>query len=92
MTSLCSDILHKHPRRSCPILLRRYVFTLFRQENDLSTDALEMEITELSFSNLTASGILVSSGGSWNFSLRGQSFEELGVVRDSCGSHTHKWY
>ena len=60
MTFLCSDILDKHPRRSCPILLRRYVFTLFRQENDLSTDALEMEITELSFNNLTASAILVS--------------------------------
>ena len=33
-----------------------------------------------------------TSGGSWNFSLGGQSFEELGVVRDSCGSHTQKWY
>ena len=33
-----------------------------------------------------------SSGGSWNFSLGGQSFEELGVVRDSCGSHTQKWF
>ena len=35
---------------------------------------------------------LCTSGGSWNFSLGGQSFEELGVVRDSCGSHTQKWY
>ena len=26
------------------------------------------------------------------FTGGGQSFEELGVVRDSCGSHTQKWY
>ena len=37
-------------------------------------------------------GGVSTSGGSWNFSLGGQSFEELGVVRDSCGSHTQKWY
>jgi len=36
--------------------------------------------------------MVMISGGSWNFSLGGQSFEELGVVRDSCGSHTQKWY
>ena len=26
------------------------------------------------------------------FFTGGQSFDELGVVRDSCGSHTQKWY
>ena len=26
------------------------------------------------------------------FFTGGESFEELGVVRDSCGSHTQKWY
>jgi len=36
--------------------------------------------------------VSTTSGGSWNFSLGGQSFEEVGVVRDSCGSHTQKWY
>ena len=60
MTYLCSDILHKHRRHSYTILLHQSVFTLFGQENDLSTDALEMEITAFSFNNLIASGTLVS--------------------------------
>ena len=46
--SLCTDILQRHPRRYCSILFLKYVFILFKQEKDLSTD--EEDIATVAFS------------------------------------------
>ena len=45
---LCTDILQRHPRRNCSILFLKYVFILFKQEKDLSTD--EEDIATVAFS------------------------------------------
>ena len=47
--SLCTDILQRHPRRSCSILFLKHVFILlFKQEKTVSTD--EEEIATVAFS------------------------------------------
>ena len=76
------DILRKHRRYSCPILLHRSVSTLFRQEHDLSRDALEMEITEFSFNNLIASGTLSPQTTFINILqyLQGAVFVKISVI------------
>ena len=45
---LCTDILQRYPRRYCSILFVKYVFILFKQEKDLSTD--EEDIATVAFS------------------------------------------
>ena len=72
-----------------PIPSDSLFFQLFFQSSHFDGSSYKF-VFDLVF--LVTPDIHLSSGGSWNFSLGGQSFEELGVVRDSCGSHTQKWY